>query len=264
MAWVMDTVSDHVRQTEKAVVTGKPLTMGGTRGSRDAVARGLHVILRLALERYHVQTSPTRVLIQGVGTVGGQLARLLHAEGVYVCGLSDRHCALYDPNGLDVPAILAWRAEGGSLADCPGEFERIANDELLGLPCDVLVPCAVANAIDSRNARNVRAKMIIEGAHGPITARADRILDDRGIPVVPDILANAGGVVANYFEWVQNRQGISWIELVIQKRLKRFMSEAWNSVSQIQLKGGVRLRMAANMLAVERVAKADQTRGIYA
>ena len=150
------------------------------------------------------------------------------------------------------------------LQDAPGEHEKISNEELLSLPCELLVPCAVPNTIRSRNAKDVQARLIVEGAHGPISARADRILHDRGIPIVPDILANAGGVLSDYFEWVQNRQGLTWIQPVLQKRMTRFMTEAWNAVSALQLKHGVRMRMAANMLAVDRVAKADQARGIYA
>ncbi len=264
MAWVMDTVSNHLRQTENAVVMGKPLAMGGTRGGKDAVAQGLRVILRHALERYKIKESAVRVSIQGSGVVGGSLARILHSDGIRVCGLSDLGGALYREAGLDVPAILEWRDRHRSLAGFPGECEHLDNAELMVRPCDVLVPCAVANAIHSRNARDVQARMIVEGAHGPVSARADRILDDRGIPVVPDILANAGGVVTNYFEWVQNRQGLSWIEPVIAKRLTRFMSEAWDAVSEFQVRYGVRMRMAANMLAVQRVAEADRLRGIYA
>jgi glutamate dehydrogenase (NAD(P)+) len=135
---------------------------------------------------------------------------------------------------------------------------------MLAQPCDVLVPCAIPNAVHSQNAADVRARLIVEGAHGPVSARADRILHERGIPVVPDILANAGGVVADYFEWVQNRQGFTWIDAVVQKRLTRFMTEAWHAVSEVQLQHGVRMRMAANMLAVERVSKADSLRGVYA
>lgn len=264
MAWVMDTISNHERYTETAVVTGKPVSLGGSRGHGTSVARGLSVILRLALERYKLPDVRTKVIIQGAGKVGGNLARMLHQAGYRVCGLSDVHGAFHHPEGLDVPAILAWRAEHGTLRDCPGEFDRLANKELKTLPCDVFVPCATANAIHSRNARDIQARLVVEGAHGPVSARADRILHDRGIPVVPDILANAGGVVADYFEWVQNRQGFSWVDAVMAKRLTRFMSEAWNEVGKVQLEHGVRMRMAANMLAVERVAKADQLRGIYA
>ena len=264
MAWVMDTISSHERFTESAVVTGKPTALGGSRGHMDATARGLRVILRLTLKRYKLSDAGGGVVIQGAGRVGGALASLLHGEGVRVCGLSDVHGGFHHPKGLDVPQILAWRSEHGTLRDCPGEFERLSNEDLLELPCDVLIPAAVANAIHSRNARAVRARLVIEGAHGPVSARADRTLHERGIPVVPDILANAGGVVADYFEWVQNRQGFSWIDAVLHKRLNRFMTEAWKSVSDVQLRYGVRMRMAANMLAVERVAQADKLRGIYA
>ncbi len=264
MAWIMDTVSTHERHTESAVVTGKPLMLGGSRVSQEAVALGLRVILRLALERYRLDESDVRIHIQGAGQVGGTLAALLHADGHLVCVVSDISGALHNEAGLDVPALLAWRRERGSFEDAPGEHERISNAEMLSLPCDVLVPCVIPNAIHSRNAREVHAKVVVEGAHSPVSARADRILHDRDIPIVPDILANAGGVVADYFEWVQNRQGLSWIQAVLHKRLTRFMTEAWHEVSEVQLRYGVRMRMATNMLAVDRVAKADTMRGIYA
>ena len=264
MAWIMDTVSNHCRHTESGVVTGKPTELGGSRLGLESVAFGLRVILRRALELYQLRERGVSVIIQGAGTVGGTLARILYADGQKVVGLSDVSTGLYNENGLDIPAILSWRAEHGSFEGLQGEFERVSNPDLLKRPCDVLVPCAVANAIHSRNAREVQAKLVIEGAHGPVSARADRALHDQGIPVVPDILANAGGVLADYFEWVQNRQGFSWIENVLHKRLTRFLSEAWDEVCEFQLRYGVRMRMAANMLAVERVATADSARGIYA
>jgi glutamate dehydrogenase (NAD(P)+) len=264
MAWVMDTVSMHLRFSEYAAVTGKPPEMGGLKEHASSVAQGLRVILKLAIERYKLPETGTRVVIQGAGTVGGNLARILHGLGVAVCGLSDVHGAFYSERGLDVPALLAWRREHGTLKDCPGDFARITNDEMLTRECDVLVPCAVANAIHSRNAQQIQAKLVVEGAHGPVSARADRILHERGTPVVPDILANAGGVLASYFEWVQNRQGLSWLDVVLAKRMTRYMTEAWNSVLKVEKQHGVRMRMAANMLAVERVAEADALRGIYA
>ena len=264
MAWVMDAVSNHERHTENAVVTGKPLALGGSRGSKDAVAQGLRVILRLALERHRIEQERPTVVIQGVGAVGGNLARLLHNDGFLVCGLSDTSGGIFNERGLDVPAILGWRERNGKLANAPGEFERLTNEALLARSCDVLIPCAVGNAIHSRNARGIKAKLIVEGAHGPVSARGDRILDDMGIPVVPDVLANGGGTVIDYFEWVQNRQGLSWIETVIHKRLSRFMTEAWGEITSYQERYGVRLRMAAHMRAVERVAQADKQRGIYA
>ena len=264
MAWVMDTVSAHRRFTENAVVTGKPIALGGSSLGDNSVALGLRVILRLALERYRLAESGASLIIQGAGTVGGNLAHMLHRDGHKVCGLSDLNVALFNERGLDIPALLAWRQEHGTFEGAPGDYEPVSNSEMLARPCDVLIPCAVANAVHSRNARDLQAKIVVEGAHGPVSARADRILHDQGVPVVPDILANAGGVVADYFEWVQNRQGLSWIEDVLQKRLTRFMTEAWEAVSEVQLRYGVRMRMAANMLAVERVAGADQVRGIYA
>ena len=263
MAWVMDTVSTHERHTENAVVTGKPIALGGTSLSKEAVAQGLRVCLRLAVETYRFGSERLRVHIQGAGQVGGQLARFLHEDGHAVCALSDVNGALFHEGGLDIPRVLEWLVTRGTLEGAPGDYEWITNEEMLERRCEVLVPCAVPNAIHSRNARNVQAKLIIEGAHGPVSARADRILHELGVPIVPDILANAGGVLADYFEWVQNRQGLVWIEPVVKKRLTRFMSEAWAEVNKVQLQHGVRMRMAANMLAVDRVAKGDQMRGIY-
>jgi glutamate dehydrogenase (NAD(P)+) len=265
MAWVMDTVSMHVRHAETAVVTGKPVALGGTRGHEDAVAQGMRVILKLALGHFGLTSDAPSVIIQGAGTVGGNFAKLLFDDGFRVCGISDLHSAYYDEKGLDVPALLAWRAKHGTLAEFAGDFERVvSNEELLARPCDVLAPCAVHNAITARNAAAVRAGLVLEGAHGPVSARADKDLSDRGVHVIPDILANAGGVVADYFEWVQNRQGMSWLDVVFSKRLRRFMTEAWEAVVRIQEEHDVRLRMAANMLAVERVAAADTLRGVYA
>ncbi len=263
MAWVMDTVSSHERYTENAVVTGKPPAMSGSNLGQEAVALGLETILRLALER-HGLDGGGGIIVQGAGVVGGTLARLLHAAGQRVIGLSDSRTAFFSERGLDVPRLLDWRAKHGRLEGVLGDFQTLTNDDLLKRPCDVLILCAVANAIDFKNARGVRAKLIVEGAHGPVSARADRILHEKGIPIVPDILANAGGVVADYFEWVQNRQGLSWLAEVLRKRLARFMTEAWNEVLEVEARYKVRLRMAAHMLAVQRVAKADQVRGIYA
>ena len=264
MAWVMDTVSNHARHTVGAVVTGKPMTIGGSSLSREAVAFGLRVLLRHSLEDYLMDEGDLRIHIQGAGQVGGTLARMLHADGHKICALSDLSGALVNEHGLDVPAILAHAKQEGVVEGAPVEHEFLTNEEMLALPCEVLIPCAAANAIHSRNAKDVRAGLILEGAHGPVSARADRILHDRGIPIVPDILANAGGVLSDYFEWVQGRQGLTWILPVVQKRMTRFMTEAWAAVSEMQLEHGVRMRMAANMLAVDRVTKADQARGIYA
>ncbi|HKX45298.1 MAG TPA: Glu/Leu/Phe/Val dehydrogenase [Planctomycetota bacterium] len=265
MAWIVDTVSSHVRYTQSAAVTGKPIAMAGTRGMHDAVAQGLRTVFRLAVEQLDLPLDKRpRVIVQGSGSVGGSLARLLHESGYRVIGISDVHVGLHDPAGLNVPEVLAWRAQRGNLLDCPAAGEVLTNDELLVRPCDVLIPCAVPNAIHSRNAGEIQARMLVEGAHGPVSARADRILHERGIPVVPDILANAGGILTSYFEWVQNRQGLHWVEAVVQKRRSRFMTEAWAAVTEQSKRFDVRLRMAAHMLAVERVARADALRGIYA
>lgn len=264
MAWIMDTVSNHERVTENAAVTGKPTDMGGTLGHEDPVAQGLRVILRLAIERYELPSGPLRIAIQGAGIVGGNLARILDADGHRIVGISDVSGSLLSKNGLDVPSVLDWRRDHGPLENYDGPAEHGTNADLLATECDVLIPCAVANALHSRNAETVNTKLIIEGAHGPVSVRADKILHGNGVPIVPDILANGGGVVMSYFEWVQNRMGYAWILPVINKRLRRFMTEAWNSCTRRTDDRNVRLRMAASMLAVERVAAADTLRGVYA
>ena len=264
MAWILDTISIHARHTANPAVTGKPAELAGTAASEDAVARGLFWILRLAMAHYQIGGGSQEIMIQGAGIVGGNLARLMHAAGRPVIGLSDVHGGLVNRQGLDIPALLAHRKRHGSLKDATGDFERMTGKEFIAQPCDVLVPCAVANALHSNNAELVEAKLIVEGAHGPTSVRADRILEGRGIPVVPDILANGGGVVVSYFEWVQNRQGLAWLEPVIEGRLKRFMAEAWNATRSLQTREKVGLRAAAHTLAVERVAEADRQRGLYA
>lgn len=264
MAWVMDTVSMHSRFTDNAVVTGKPLMLGGTLGHADSIAQGLRTLLPRALERAGIGSTKARIVIQGAGQRGGNLARALHADGHRVIGFSDIHGALHNEKGLDIPSILAWRAEHGNLAECRGAFDRLTNDEMLTHECDVFIPCAVANVIHLRNARTVAAKLVIEGAYGSVSVRADRILDERGIPVVPDILASGGGAVVNYFEWVQNRSGYAWTADTVRERLEKFMRDAWTEVSRMADESNVRLRMAAHMVAVRRVSQADRLRGIYA
>ena len=265
MAWVMDTVSEHVRYTETGVVTGKPLILSGTRGLEDGAAQGLRTIVRLALESAGLAADHRpSVIVQGIGRVGGNLARLLDDSGSKVVGLSDVGGGYYNPKGLPVRELIQHRAQHGSLEGLPAAGDWLSNDELVTMPCDVLVPCATANTIRFEQAGKLQAKLLVEGAHGPVSVRADRVLAQRGIPCVPDILANAGGVLSNYFEWVQNRQGLTWLEDVVEKRRKRFMTEAWNATNELAKQKGVRLRTAAHMLAVSRVAKADQVRGTYA
>ena len=264
MAWIMDTVSRHRRVTENAAVTGKPTSMCGTLGHEDAVAQGLRVILRLACERYKMPKGHLRIAIHGCGTVGGNLARILAADGHRIVALSDVSGALLAKDGLDIPSVLQWRKDTGPLDGYTGPGDHGTNADLIATECDVMIPCAVANAINSRNAHTVNCKLLVEGAHGPISAKADWLIHQRGIPIVPDILANGGGVVMSSFEWVQNRMGYAWIHPVINKRLRRFMTEAWISCTQLTDERKIRLRMAANMLAVKRVADADKLRGIYA
>jgi glutamate dehydrogenase/leucine dehydrogenase len=219
--------------------------------------------MRLAVLCSGLPAQGAKVVIQGAGTRGGNLARLLAAEH-RVVGLSDVHGGLYDERGLDVRALLEWRAAHGDLRDAPGGFERISNEGMLRRPCDVLVPCAVDTTVTLKNARGVQARLIVEGAHGSVSAQADRILEERGVTVVPDILATGGGAIVNYFEWVQNRAGYSWSEERVHKRLARMIDAAWEEVAGIAGEQKVRLRMAAHMLAVRRVAQADRLRGLYA
>lgn len=264
MAWILDTISRHERHTVNPAVTGKPPELEGSLHSRDGVARGLNVIMRLVTAHMGLPRGPLDITIQGAGVVGGNVARLLHADGHRVVGISDVHGALYSPGGLDIPKVIAHRDETGSVVGALEGVEEITNKELMTRPCDVLIPCAVANAVHSHNAEHLNCKLVIEGAHGPVSVRADRILERRGIPVVPDILANGGGVVVSYFEWVQNRVGLSWVGSAVEKRLTRFMRDAWQSVREVQEEHDVPLRKAAHLLAVQRVAEADELRGVYA
>lgn len=264
MAWALDTVSEHERSTANPAVTGKPEALGGSAGHHDAVAEGLRIILRLAAARHGLDPSSLSVIVQGAGTVGGNLARILHAEGHKVVGLSDAQACLYAADGLDVPKLLEHRAAHGHLPSTWAGARSLDAKRFLEQPCQVLAPCAVPNAITGDNAERIQAGLVIEGAHGPTTPAADTVLQRRGIPVVPDILANGGNVVVSYFEWVQNRTGFKWLGDVVEARLRRMMREAWDGVISIQDEHSCSLRKAAHILAVKRVAAADQARGIYA
>jgi glutamate dehydrogenase (NAD(P)+) len=266
MAWALDTLAGHTDGAANSAVTGKPLEMGGSANQEDAVARGLHVILRLASAHFGLgPVGGLSVVIQGAGVVGGNLARILHEEGHKVVGLSDVHIALHDPNGLDVPELLKHRFAHGRLPDeATGTATVVTEEEFLRLPCDVLAPCAISMAVHSRNAEFIQARMILEGAHGPVSPRADKILIRREIPVVPDILANGGGAVLAYFEWIQNRTGYAWMEEVVAARLRRYMREAWDGVREIQDEFDCTLRAATHIMAVRRVSEAESARGVYA
>jgi glutamate dehydrogenase (NAD(P)+) len=263
MAWIMDTYSMHKRHTVTAVVTGKPIEMGGSRGRREATGRGCMIVTKEALRRLGLPTRGTRVAIQGFGNVGSVAGQLLEQEGLTIIAASDKSGALYNPNGLAVEDLLQWVREHRYLDGYP-KAEAITNEDLLTVECDVLVPAALENVITRRNAAKIRARIICEGANGPTTAQADRILEDQGIFVIPDIVANAGGVTVSYFEWVQDRGGYFWDEDTVNSRLSDIMIRAFNDVGDLAERHGVNLRTASYMLAIERVAAVHRLRGMYA
>jgi glutamate dehydrogenase (NAD(P)+) len=263
MAWIMDTYSMHVRRTTTAVVTGKPLAIGGSRGRTEATGRGLMIVCREALKKLGMRPEDTRVVVQGSGNVGGIGAMLLHREGYRIISLSDMYGTIVDTDGLDVPAVLDHVRKTGRLAGFPGADE-LKNAEQLELDCDLLVPAATENQITSTNVDRIKARLIVEGANGPTTAVASAKLDERGVVVVPDILANAGGVTVSYFEWVQDRMGFFWTEDVVNTRLEQIMVRAFHDVDECAKKYGVSMRIAAYILAVQRVAAVYRLRGIFA
>jgi glutamate dehydrogenase (NAD(P)+) len=263
MAWIMDTYSMHKRHTVTAVVTGKPVEMGGSLGRRDATGRGCLVATRCALQRRGMAVRGATVAVQGFGNVGSTAARLMAESGMKVIAVSDKHGGVYNPKGLDIAACLKWVQETRSLVGFKGG-KPISNDDLLTLKCDVLVPAALENVITSKNADAIKAKIICEGANGPTTANADAILDRKGIYVIPDILANAGGVTVSYFEWVQDRGGYFWDEETVNERLEKIMKRAFDEVSDMAERHKVSLRIGAYMLAIDRVAAMHRMRGLYA
>jgi glutamate dehydrogenase (NAD(P)+) len=263
MAWIMDTYSMHKRHTVTAVVTGKPVEMGGSLGRREATGRGCMLVTREALKRLRMPVAGTRVAIQGFGNVGSVAAQLMEQLGLKVVAVSDKSGGLYDPNGLRIKEVVQHVRQKRFLADYK-EAEHITNDQLLTVDCDVLVPAALENVITSKNARDVKARIICEGANGPTTANADKILDENGVFVIPDILANAGGVTVSYFEWVQDRGGYFWDEDTVNQRLERIMVQSFDEVAGMAGRHGLNLRIGAYMLAIERVAAVHRLRGMYA
>jgi glutamate dehydrogenase (NAD(P)+) len=263
MAWIMDTYSMHMRHTVTAVVTGKPLELGGSLGRPEATGRGCMIVTNEALKRFELTPENTRVVIQGFGNVGGMAARLMSRAGFKIICIAEWDGAVLNRNGLDIDALIKFRHDTGSIVDFP-EAEAIDKDEALLLDCDVLIPAARENVITSANADRIRAKILCEGANGPTTYVADSILADKKVFVIPDILANAGGVTVSYFEWVQDRQGYFWSEKQVNERLEEIMVISFNDVVGFALKHGVNNRLAAYMLAVDRVASAIRRRGLYA
>ena len=263
MAWMMDTYSMHMRHTVTAVVTGKPIEIGGSRGRREATGRGLLFVCNEACKKFNLNLNDTRVVIQGAGNVGGTAALLMHAEGYKVIGIADITGALYNPKGLDVPGVLRYLKENKTVEGY-AEAEHIAAAELLEVECEILMPAATENQITSHNADRIKCRILAEGANGPTTADADEIISAKNIFVIPDILANAGGVTVSYFEWVQDRMGFFWNEQTVNTRLHDIMVESFNDVVRVAEKYQVNTRLAAYMLAIDRVAYDTRLRGIYA
>ncbi|MGA9997004.1 MAG: Glu/Leu/Phe/Val dehydrogenase [Pyrinomonadaceae bacterium] len=263
MAWIMDTYSMHARHTVTAVVTGKPIDLGGSSGRREATGRGLLFVINEAIKRFKMTPPQTRVVVQGSGNVGGIGARLLHEAGYKVVAISDVHGGIYNPNGIDISEALGHLQRTRSFDEFPG-VERVSNEDLLELECDVLMPAATENQIRSDNADRIRCKVLAEGANGPTTAAADEILHNKGIFVIPDILANAGGVTVSYFEWVQDRMGYFWREDVVNERLRDTMVASFSDLCRYADAHSVDTRTAAYMLAIDRVAYDTRMRGIYA
>ena len=263
MAWIMDTYSMHVRHTTTAVVTGKPVDLGGSKGRPEATGRGCMLVVLKALKKFGLEPSATRVVIQGFGNVGGMAAKLMARMGFKIICIIEYDGAIYNRNGLDIAALAKHRKDTGSIRDFAGG-ENIDRHEAMFLDCEVLLPAATENVINSGNAERLRCKILCEGANGPTTSVADEILSDKRIFVIPDILANAGGVTVSYFEWVQDRQGFFWNEALVVERLEEIMNASFDSVVAYAEKHGVNNRTAAYMLALDRVAFAIKLRGIYA
>jgi glutamate dehydrogenase (NAD(P)+) len=263
MAWVMDTYSMHARHTVTAVVTGKPLSLGGSRGRVEATGRGLMLIAREAAPLKGFTLQGARVVVQGFGNVGSIAARMCHEAGAKVIAVSDIQGGIQSAQGLDMPAVIAHYEKNRTLTGLAGTT-TVSNTDLLELDCDILIPAANENQIRAKNAPNIKAKIIVEGANGPTTQRADEILNEKGILVVPDILANAGGVTVSYFEWVQDRAGFFWRESEVNERLEDIMVQSFRDVATMAEKYGVSHRIAAYMLGISRVAHDTMVRGLYA
>jgi glutamate dehydrogenase (NAD(P)+) len=263
MAWIMDTYSMHARHTQTAVVTGKPINLGGSKGRPEATGRGCMIVTEQALRKLGLERASTKVVIQGFGNVGGMAAKLMSRAGFKIICILEYDGAVYNARGLDIPALMKHRNETGSITEFAGG-EEIGKTEAMFLETDVLLPAAKENVITSENAHRVRTKILCEGANGPTTHVADSILAEKGIFVIPDILANAGGVTVSYFEWVQDRQGYFWNEQMVNDRLEEIMINSFQDVVSYAEKHSVNNRTAAYMLALDRVAYAIKLRGIYA
>jgi glutamate dehydrogenase (NAD(P)+) len=263
MAWIMDTYSMHMRHTVTSVVTGKPLNIGGSRGRIEATGRGVQVMCDEALRYLNMPTEGCRVVIQGFGNVGSNAARLMMERGYKIVGIAEREGGLANPNGIDIHQLVEYKYRNGTTLGFRGA-EAMPSEELLVSECEILIPAATENVITSRNADKIKARIVVEGANGPTTAVADEILAEKRIFIVPDILANAGGVTASYFEWVQDRQGYFWKEAQVNEQLETILRDSFDDVVRYAEAHNVNNRIAAYMLAIDRVAFTIKQRGIYA
>jgi glutamate dehydrogenase (NAD(P)+) len=264
MGWIMDTYSMFKGYTVPGVVTGKPVDIGGSLGRKEATGRGVMLMTKELLHRLGMPVLGTKVAVQGFGNVGGTAAKLLYDEGFKVVGVSDVFGGLYKESGLDINAIIKFISSGKTMPEYEEQgVKHVSNEELLTCETDILVPAALENQITEDVAKKLKARYIIEGANGPTTVEADKILDSRGIKVVPDILANAGGVVVSYFEWVQNIQSLTWDEEEVNRTLEKIMIRAFNEVWDITKEKGTTMRMGAYMVAIDRIAKAKKIRGVF-
>jgi len=263
MAWIVDAFS-HIDGFSPAVATGKPVELGGAKGRLEATGYGVALITSIAAEEQGLDVDDVKVAIQGFGNVGSNAARFLHERGATIVAVSDHSCGLYKKEGFAIDRLIDMsehKQQGGALSEYQADFEKISNDELLQLDTDLLIPAAVGGVINEDNVRNVKAKLIVEAANMPITCNADSTLNERGIVVIPDILANAGGVTVSYLEWVQNRQRYQWDEQKVNEELKRRLQRAWDEVKARARHGKINYRKAAYVIAVERIIKAVNLRG---
>ncbi len=262
MAWFMDTYSMHVGYTVPGVVTGKPISLGGSEGRNEATARGTVYCVVQAAKHLNIDLAHSTVVVQGFGNAGSIAAQLMEKEGSRVLAVSDSTAGIYNPDGLDISRVVAWKAEHGTVAGFPGAQPK-TNPEVLEIECDVLIPAALENQITAANAERIHAKIVAEAANGPTTPDADEILYRRGIFLIPDILCNAGGVTVSYFEWVQDLNRDHWSEEMVNGKLHEIMTKAFSETLEIAEREHVHMRMAAYLLAVQRVADATAMRGLY-
>ena len=262
MAWIMDTYSMMKGYSVTGVVTGKPLSLGGSQGRNEATGRGVFYTIQSACDFLNIPTKGAKVVVQGFGNAGSVAAHLLDTAENFVIAVSDSSGCIYNKNGLDIPKLILHKVRTGSVLGFPGS-EQISTDELFAMQCDIFIPAALENAITSENAQKINAKIIAEAANGPITPEADTILFDKGVFIIPDILCNAGGVTVSYFEWAQDESHVFWDETEVYARLEKIMKSSFDSVIKIHRDRKVNTRIAANMLGIGRVGEATRLRGLY-